>query len=86
MIVVEGPLDLRGLLLLSLILWRMVHHVRLGVGIVAMRGSSSGGYLDIRAWEVEGVNIHRKWHVCLVHRRPSTRRHVDDRVPSSRYT
>jgi hypothetical protein len=41
MIVVKGPLDLR-VLLLPLILRGMVHHVWLGVCIVAMRGAGSG--------------------------------------------
>lgn len=85
MIVVEGPLDL--ILLFSLILWGMLHHVRLSVGIVSLMGASApGGYLDGRAREVEGVDIHRNWHVCLVHRLSSTRSHVDDCVPASANT
>jgi hypothetical protein len=84
MIIVERPLDL--ILLLTLILWGMVHHVRLRVGKVTLMGASNpGGYLDIRAREVKGVDIHGNWQV-LVHRRPSTRRHVDDRVPASTNT
>lgn len=42
MVIVERPLDLGIMLLAPLILWRMVHHVRLGIGIVAMRGYSTG--------------------------------------------
>lgn len=84
MIVVERPLDL--ILLLPLILWGMVHHVRMSIGIVPLMGACTPGrYLDIRAMEVEGVDIHGNRQV-LVHRRPSTRRHVDDRVPASTNT